>query len=318
MTNLLPTITPKSDQLNADDLIGRSLTVTVTKVSLSGDADQPIAVHYEGDDGKPYKPCKSMRRVMVHVWGPDGAKFVGKRMTLYRDDAVRFGNAPVGGIRISHMSGIDRDVTMALTATRAARKPFTVSPIKTERGEPVESVDLLSVLTEGRAAASRGSAALTAWWSRLTRDEKSAAKPTLDSELKETAAAADQSALDDDTSFEAEPPPASEEPSSDGTRGPRTDEGDTFPGDNAPPSSREETAEPAEADHADEGTGSAVNVVEGVDRFIADLAFKSLAELKTVQASNNYRARIALLTTTAPEQAERVEKAMRDALESFG
>lgn len=319
MTNLLPTITPKSDQLNADDLIGRSLTVTVTKVSLSGDADQPIAVHYEGDDGKPYKPCKSMRRVMVHVWGPDGAKFAGRRMTLYRDDAVRFGNAPVGGIRISHMSGIDRDVTMALTATRAARKPFTVSPIKTERGEPVESVDLLSALTEGRAAASRGSAALTAWWSRLNRDEKAAAKPTLDSELKAAATKADQVALDDeDTSFDASTSPgaASEEPSSDGTTGPRVDEGDDFPGD-APTTSGEETAGSAEA-NAVEGTGPAVDVVEGVDRFIADLAFKSLAELKTVQASNNYRARIALLTTTAPEQAERVEKAMRDALESFG
>lgn len=117
-------------------------------------------------------------------------------------------------------------------------------------------------------------------------------------------------------SFEAVPPPASEETSSDGTSEPRTDEGNDFPGD-APPSAREETAGSAEA-NAVEGTGPAVDVVEGVDRFIADLAFKTLAELKTVQASNNYRARIALLTTTAPEQAERVEKSMREALESFG
>jgi len=118
-------------------------------------------------------------------------------------------------------------------------------------------------------------------------------------------------------SFEADPHPASEEPASDGPLQPRTDAGDTFPGD-APPSSREETAEPAEADQASEGTGSAVDVVSGVDRFISDLAFKSLAELKTVQASQHYKARIALLKATAPEQAERVEKAMREALESFG
>lgn len=217
MTNLLPTITPKSDQLNADDLIGRSLTVTVSKVSLSGDADQPIAVHYEGDNGKPYKPCKSMRRVMVHVWGPDGAQFAGRRMTLYRDDEVRFGNAPVGGIRISHMSGIDRDVTMALTATRAARRPYTVRPLAGgAKGEPVESVDLLAVLTEGRAAAERGSAALTAWWSRLDRDQKAAAKPTLDGELKGATAKADQAGIDDEPNSEENAPPA---------------EGDTFPGD---------------------------------------------------------------------------------------
>lgn len=119
------------------------------------------------------------------------------------------------------------------------------------------------------------------------------------------------------THFEAEPPPASEQPSSDGTRGPRTDEGETFPGDKAPPLTREETAEPAEP-NGHEGTGSAVDVSDGVERFIADLAFKSLAELKTIEASKNYKARIELLKVTAPDQAARVEKAMRDALESFG
>jgi hypothetical protein len=35
---------------------------------------------------------------------------------------------------------------------------------------------------------------------------------------------------------------------------------------------REETAEPAEANGANEGTGSAVDVSDGVERFIADLA----------------------------------------------
>lgn len=202
MLNLLPTITPKSDQLNADDLIGRSITIKVTKVALSGDADQPIAIHYEGDDGKPYKPCKSMRRVMVHVWGTDGNAYAGRRMTLYRDDKVTFGGMAVGGIRISHMSNIERDITMALTATRANRRPFTVKPLSPEQGERTEAVDLLPILTSGREAASRGSAALTAWWGGLDKAAKIAAKPTLDSELKAAAAAADQAALDDDGAAE--------------------------------------------------------------------------------------------------------------------
>lgn len=123
---------------------------------------------------------------------------------------------------------------------------------------------------------------------------------------------------DDIPDFDAAPT-VSEQPSSDGNSDPRTDEGETFPGDKAPPLTREdETAEPAEADQASEGTGSAVDVVSGVDRFIADLAFKTLADLKTLQASQHYKARIALLMTTAPDQAERVETAMREALESFG
>ncbi len=128
MTDLRKTIIPKSDQLNADDLIGTTKTIKVTKVSLAA-GDQPIAINYDGDGGKPYLPCKSMRRVMVNVWGCDGNEYVGRSMTLYRDDKVTFGGMAVGGIRISHMSHIDKDVTMALTATRANRKPYTVKPL---------------------------------------------------------------------------------------------------------------------------------------------------------------------------------------------
>jgi hypothetical protein len=134
MTDLRTTIIPKSDQLNADDLIGgRTLTIKVTKVSLAA-GDQPVIIHYEGDNGHPYKPGKSMRRVLVHVWGPDGNAYIGRSMTLYCDEKVQFGGMAVGGIRISHMSHIEAPVTMALTATRASRKPFTVKPlaIKTE------------------------------------------------------------------------------------------------------------------------------------------------------------------------------------------
>ena len=38
-----------------------------------GVAYEPVRVTIaEGDNRKPYKPCKSMRRVMVHCWGADG------------------------------------------------------------------------------------------------------------------------------------------------------------------------------------------------------------------------------------------------------
>jgi hypothetical protein len=132
------TVAPKSDQLNADDLIGGPRTITVTRVSKMKEPDQPIAIYFEGDGGKPYKPGKSMRRVLLRIWGQDGAAYAGRRMTLYRDDAVQFGGAAVGGIRISHMSGISSAVTMALTVTRASRKPFTVKPLAEERAPPPE------------------------------------------------------------------------------------------------------------------------------------------------------------------------------------
>lgn len=131
MVDLGATISPKSDQLNSDDLIGGPMTIKITKVSASPSSpEQPVNIHYEGDNGKPYKACKSMRRVLVQAWGRDGSKYVGRSMTLYRDPKVMFGGIAVGGIRISHMSHIDGEMTMALTATRGSRKPYTVKPLK--------------------------------------------------------------------------------------------------------------------------------------------------------------------------------------------
>jgi len=128
MIDMRQTIIAKSDQLNSDDLIGGAITVKITKVSLAA-GEQPIAISYDGDNGKPYMPCKSMRRVLVNVWGSDGNAYVGKSLTLYRDEKVRFGGMDVGGIRISHMSDIDKPVTMSLTAAKASKKAYTVQPL---------------------------------------------------------------------------------------------------------------------------------------------------------------------------------------------
>ena len=129
MNDMKQTIVPKSDQLNADDLISGPMTITITGVSIKGGQEQPVAISFEGDNGKPYKACKSMCRVMVMAWGPDASKYVGRSMTLYRDPTVTWAGMQVGGIRISHMTDIDEKMTMALTATRQSKKPFTVRPL---------------------------------------------------------------------------------------------------------------------------------------------------------------------------------------------
>lgn len=121
-------VAPKSDQLNADDLIGTTKTITVTAVK-AGSRDQPVVVHYEGENGRPYKPCKSMRRVMITAWGDNGSGWIGQAMTLYCDPEVMFGGVKVGGIRISHVSGIKNSIDMSLTATRGKRKPYRVDPL---------------------------------------------------------------------------------------------------------------------------------------------------------------------------------------------
>jgi hypothetical protein len=85
--NISDTIAPKSDQLNADDLIAGPKTITITSVKVEA-GDQPVSVFYQGDNGKPYKPCKSMRRVLVRLFGNDSATYAGKRVTLYCDEQV--------------------------------------------------------------------------------------------------------------------------------------------------------------------------------------------------------------------------------------
>lgn len=130
------TVTPKSNQLNFDDLIAGPITILITGVKVGDSADQPVDVRYEGDNGKPYKPCKSMRRVLIHAWGTNGRDWVGKSMTLYGDPEVRFGGQAVGGIRISHLSHIDRDMNMMLTVTRAKRAPYNIKKLVIKNTQP--------------------------------------------------------------------------------------------------------------------------------------------------------------------------------------
>lgn len=139
MTDVSKTVAPKTDQLNFDDFIGDAkMTVKVTKVSLLA-GEQPIAINYEGDNGKPFKPCKSMRRVLVQLWGGNGEDYIGRSMTLFGDPTVKFGGANVGGIRISHLSHISEPVTLALTASKAVRKPYVVRPLEAARDVPAST-----------------------------------------------------------------------------------------------------------------------------------------------------------------------------------
>ena len=133
--DMTPTLEAKSNQLTSDDLIAGPKTITVTKVA-AGNNEQPVAISYEGDQGKPWYPCKSMRRVLVAAWGADAKGYVGRSMTLFRDPEVSYGGIKVGGIRISHLSGLDSPLSIALTVTRQKRSPYKVQPLKAPAPAP--------------------------------------------------------------------------------------------------------------------------------------------------------------------------------------
>lgn len=152
-SNLRDTIAPKSDRVNADDFLAGPETVTITAVKR-GDADTPVAIHIEGR--KPYYPCKSMRRVLISAWGDNGADWVGKSMTLYTDPSVKFGGVAVGGIRISHLSHIESDMALALTATRGKRAPFTVRKLEQQQAKQYPADQFDGNLSAWRSAIASG------------------------------------------------------------------------------------------------------------------------------------------------------------------
>lgn len=124
------TIVPRSDQLNAEDLLSGPRTVTIKEVRKGASAEQPIdVVLNEFGPSRPFKPSKTVRRILVAAWGADASTYAGRRMTIYRDPAVRFGGMDVGGIRVSHLSHIAKPMTLALTVTRGRRAPYVVEPL---------------------------------------------------------------------------------------------------------------------------------------------------------------------------------------------
>jgi hypothetical protein len=128
--NIGETIQPKSDQLNADDLIGGSKTIKITQIKVYDREVQPVEISYEGDEGKPYKPSLGMRRVLVQLWGQDEQVYIGRSLTLYRNDSVKFGGYEVGGIRISHASDIKEPTRVLETVAKGKRQPITINPLK--------------------------------------------------------------------------------------------------------------------------------------------------------------------------------------------
>jgi hypothetical protein len=123
------TIIAKSDQLNALDLPPAEMIVKITDVVVSKDQDQPLELHLKGHAGRPYKPCKSMRRILINAWGQYAEKWIGQSMALYCDPEVKWAGKAYGGIRIAKLTGIERTVSAPIALNRSMRELYTVDPL---------------------------------------------------------------------------------------------------------------------------------------------------------------------------------------------
>lgn len=124
------TIAPDSDQMDAIDLRSSGpQTFTIERVVIKP-GDQPVNVYLK-EFPRPWRPGKSMRRVLDGLWGPSaGGVYEGRRLLLFCDDRVKFGGEAVGGVRIkamSHIGGEKRGVP--LIVSRGNVKVYTVDSL---------------------------------------------------------------------------------------------------------------------------------------------------------------------------------------------
>lgn len=179
--DLSNTIIPKSDQLNADDLVGGSKVFTITGIRRNSEADdapQPVSIALDNDTKRPWKPCKTMRKILVGLWGEDGYAWVGKSLELYRDPDVTYGGIALGGIRIRAMSHIEKTTDLMLMESSKKRKVHTIhvleiaGAIKTPANqndaggseEKAPTIDVDAVIQSAFRYAAKGSESYKEWF----------------------------------------------------------------------------------------------------------------------------------------------------------
>jgi hypothetical protein len=124
------TAEPRSDQWNADDFIGGPRTFTIAGVKV-GTAEQKYDIELVEGQGRAWRPPLTMLRLLIAAWGDDAAAWTGRRVTLYREAAIKFGSDAVGGIRVSAMSDLpgNKPFEVKLTASRGKRATVHVEPL---------------------------------------------------------------------------------------------------------------------------------------------------------------------------------------------
>lgn len=191
LTDLRPTITPKSDQLNAEQLLGGDMVITVTEVRASESGEQPVSIHYENDQGRPFKPCKTMRKVLVFAWSENAHNWVGRSMQLFNDPSVKFGGVEVGGIRIRALSHIDKPLQMNLTSTKGKKSAHRIDVLS---GPSLDEVRALIEGATGKADMDRAKQKAAQLLSASDRDQARAIYAAKVAALKAAKAGSEQNA----------------------------------------------------------------------------------------------------------------------------
>lgn len=125
----------KSDQLNASDLSGNPIVVTI-KAVRKGDASKPVIVDLVGMDGRPWKPSKGMLRVVASKWGVEADAWAGRMVKLANNPEVIYAGEKVGGVEVIAMSHIDAAFTIPVRVSQKKVKQHHVAVLAEPVTEP--------------------------------------------------------------------------------------------------------------------------------------------------------------------------------------
>ena len=140
MTDISHTLVAKSDQLNAADIIGTEKLLTITKVDVKQGGDQPVTIHYEGENGRPWRPCLTARRILARLWGTDSSKWIGHTVAVHNDASVVYAGEEVGGIRPCAATGIESLQIIKLKEKRSPKpKTFEIKPLRLAKTQSAQS-----------------------------------------------------------------------------------------------------------------------------------------------------------------------------------
>lgn len=134
-------LAPKSDQLDAADLIGSPPRIfTITDVHENGSElaeQQPVNIRL-AEFPRVWRPSKGMLRVLADNWGKEVAVWVGRQVELYGDPDVYFGKEKRGGTRISRLSHIDSTHTTLINPRGGRNAYWTVKPLPAQQSVAAE------------------------------------------------------------------------------------------------------------------------------------------------------------------------------------
>jgi len=159
-------LAPTSDQLDAIELVNPR-TFTIDAGSRLGRREGKVVYEIRlVDFDRVWRPSKGMLDVLAACWGTDGTQWVGRRVTLYNDPTVTYGKETPGGVRISHLSGIDEPRTVSIRGRGAGKRiPWPVEPL------PDAPAPLPEPTTE-QVAASTDQNELREWYRRSSPERQ--------------------------------------------------------------------------------------------------------------------------------------------------